>query len=262
MRYAKVQNSYVFESNDLVGEVSVKLKKNQFAENENYYGVVSRRTASPDNLYKQVQIALPEVNRGTIYTVSDALVSQTLDLLSKGYAVNFFGLGTFRIASSGTTDSKTGKIPLTVKFTPSEQTKLTVQNVQVTESVYEEQSGIISSITDVKTGNTDLTLTAGGSVLIQGARIKIGGEDSGVWLATLTDAGKLTEDESQWIKIDSAFVYNTPGKLMFTLPDSLTGGNRYRFVLRSHCLNWHITKRLVETVSETVTIGAGGGSSD
>ena len=116
--------------------------------------------------------------------------------------------------------------------------------------------------TDVKTGNTDLTLTAGGSILIQGARIKIGGEDSGVWLATLTDAEKLTEDESQWIKIDSAFVYNTLGKLMFTLPDSLVNGTKYKFVLRSHCLNWHITKRLVETVSETVTIGAGGGSSD
>ena len=135
---------------DLTGLVSVKLKKNQFAENSNFYGIVSSRTASPDNLYKQVLNALPEVNRGTIYTVSDALVSQTLDLLSKGYAVNFFGLGTFRIASCGTTDSKTGKIPLTVKFSPSEQTKLTVQNVQVTESVYEEQSGIISSITDVK----------------------------------------------------------------------------------------------------------------
>lgn len=249
-----MNNQYVFESNDLIGEVSVKLKKNQFSENENYYGIVSRRTASPDNLYKQMQKALPEMNRGTIYTVCDSLVTQTLEMLAKGYAVNFFGLGIFRIAANGTTDSKTGKLPLTVKFTPSEQTKLSVQNVQITESVYLEQIGFISSITDIKTGNTDLTLSSGGAVLIQGEKLKIGGDECGVWLANLTENEKLTEDESNWIKIDSAFIYNTQGKLMFTLPNSLVSGSKYRFVLRSHCSNWHTTKTLVETTSDVVTI--------
>ncbi|MCI5831269.1 MAG: DUF4469 domain-containing protein [Treponema sp.] len=230
-----------------------RLLRNNFSD-----GIVSRKTASPDNLYRQVQNALPEVNRGTIYTVSDALVSQTLDLLSKGYAVNFFGLGTFRIAACGTTDSRTGKIPLTVKFTPSEQTKLAVQNVQVAETVCADYVGNISSITDIKTGSTDFTLTAGGAVLIKGSRLKIAGEGSGVWLVPLSDAGNITEDEGKWIKVDSAFAYNTSGRLMFTLPASLAAGTKYRFVLRTHCPAGHMIKRMVETVSGIVTIGGGG----
>ena len=249
-----MNNTYSFDSSALSGSVTVKLRKNNLSESESYYGSVVRNSATAENLYHQVQQALPSVKRGIIYAVLDALVTVILNLLSQGWAVNLFGLGTFRIAAEGSTDSKTGTIPLTVRFTPSEQTKAAIADVEIAESEYVEVKIEISKIQDVKTGNTDLTLTSSGAVLITGKRLKISGDDSGIWLASVDEDGNVSEDESAWTKIESDLTYNTSGKLLFTLP-SLESGSQYVFVLRTRYSSaTHERKDLLQAESDVFTI--------
>lgn len=250
-------NAFIRLQESANGRVSVKLQKNNFATDgsENFWGKVERYTYSTQNILDAMADSLPLVDLGTVTSVLNAYANTVLKVLASGNAVKFGELGTFYIAGKGSVDSATDKPTLTVKFSATSVLKDAVQNVEIASSEYVEPSGTISSITDVATGNTDGTLTAGGSVLVEGSNLKIGGEDSGICFAPLTESGNLSDDESLWVKVESALIYNLPSKLLFSIPQSLECG-RYKIVHRSRCTtrNGYERKNLVSTVSETVEI--------
>ena len=110
-------------------------------------------------------------------------------------------------------------------------------------------------IKTVKSDKTDNTVTRGGSLLLQGKGIKVGGDDSGIWFAPLIAEDKPDTDEGNWIKVESALIYNTQSKLLFTLPATLTADTKYRIIIRSRYSgkNSHLRKEIVETVSDILT---------
>lgn len=191
---------------------------------------------------------------GTVASVLNAYANTVLKVLAAGNAVKFGELGTFYIAGKGTVEGGNDKPKLTVKFSATQTLKDAVQNVEIASSEYIAPSGVIASVTDVATGKSDGSLTTGGSVLLEGSSLKVGGDDSGIWFAPVSENGEFYA-ESEWTKVESALVYNLPSKLLFSLPSSLASGS-YKIVVRTRYAgkSGYERKYLVEAVSETVTV--------
>lgn len=250
-------NAFIKLRESANGRVSVKLQKNQFAKDgsENFYGKVERFTYSTQNILDAMSDVVPLVDLGTVASVLNAYANTVLKVLAAGNAVKFGELGTFYIAGKGTVNSETGKPALTVKFTATKILKDAVQNVEVASSEYIAPSGLIATVTEVSTGKTDGTLTANGSVLLEGSSLKVGGDDSGIWFAAIGENGEFSGDMSTWTKVEAALIYNQPSKLLFAIPQSLTNG-RYKIVVRTRYAgkSGYERKYLVEAISESVEI--------
>jgi nucleoid DNA-binding protein len=252
---SSTNNAFIRLQESASGRVSVRLQKNHFAKDgsENFWGKVDRYTYSTQNILDAMAESVPLVDLGTVTSVLNAYANTVLKILASGNAVKFGELGTFYIAGKGTVDGTTGKPALTVKFSATPVLKDAVQKVEIASSEYVEPSGTISGITDITTGKSDGTLISGSSVLMEGSNLKIGGKDSGIWFAPAAESGNPVEDESQWVKVESALIYNLPSKLLFALPKNLESG-RYRIVVRTRYAGKkeYERKYFVEALSEIV----------
>lgn len=240
------------------GHVSVNLQKNNLVESESqmYHGKVERKRYSAKNILDEVCRRLPTVNSGTAVSVLNAQADVICDALGNGYAVKFGKLGTFYVASKGLVSGQDEKPDLTAKFSPSDYLRNSVKDVKIDHANFENPKAKIVSITDIATGKTGLTLTASGSVLVEGGGLRVGGMDSGVWLAPLSDEENIVADETLWFAVEAPLVYNMPAKLLFQLPTKLERGTSYKIVLRTRFANKskYERKTLIETVSDAVMV--------
>lgn len=251
-------NSFMKLREQKSGQVSVKLQRNNLksADAENYYGRVNRVLYSNQNVLDKMADKLPDVTIGKITDVMTVYTQVVLDILKAGGAVRFGSLGTFYIASKGTTESQTGKTDLTVKFSCDENLCKAVDDVEIADSQFVEAKCLIDAITDLSRNECDGTFKAGVSVIIEGSGLRVAGDDSGIWCAPMEGA-KLNTDESTWTKTNGNFFYNTPTKLLFTMPESMLPG-KYCFILRTRCSGYskHERKGLIETVSASFELVA------
>lgn len=240
------------------GHVSVRLQRNLFSKNasDRYFGRAIRNTHTVGNVLQLVADKVPHLDTGTVYSVCDALEQVIMDVLSQGNSVNCLNLGEFYIACTGTTDGKTTMPGITVKFTPSERTKNAISKITVEQEAYAEPKAVISYIQDIDTGLKDGTLTEKGSVRINGKKLCIGGEGSGIWFAPVENS-TYTIDESgaDWTQVSAALSENKPGSLLFPLPKTLAKG-KYRIVFKTKCpTSLHSErKELVTSISDVVEI--------
>lgn len=252
-----VNNAFIKLQESANGRVSVKLQKNQFSKDgtETFYGKVERFTYSTQNILDAMAVEVPLVDLGTITSVLNAYANTVLKILSIGNAVKFGELGTFYIAGKGSVDNETGKPSLTVKFTATQTLKDAVQNIEIVSSEYVAPSGIITSVTDIATGKTDGTLSANSSVLLAGSSLKVGGNDSGIWFAPVDENEDISNNGANWIKVESALIYNLPSKLLFAIPQNIANG-KYKIIVRTRFAgkSGYERKYLVEAISETVQI--------
>ena len=251
-------NSFLKLREQKAGQVSVKLQRNKLknAEADKYYGKVNRVLHSNQNVLDRMAKKLSDITIGKITDVMTAYMQVLLEILKAGGAVRFGSLGTFYIASKGTTESQTGKTDLTVKFSCDDSLCKAVDGVEIADSQFVEPKGLIDAITDLSRNESDGTLTVGASVIIEGSGLRISGEDSGVWCVPM-DGAKPKNDESTWTKTDGKFFYNTPKKLLFTMPEGIPPG-KYCFILRTRCSGYskHERKDLIETVSSSFELVA------
>ena len=250
--------SFIELTEGTAGHVSVSLQKNHLVESESqmYHGKVERRMYSEKNILDEVCRRLPSVDPGTAVSILNAFGDVICDALSKGYAAKFGKLGTFYVASKGLVSAQDETPELTAKFSPSEYLRNCVKDVKIDHASFEDPKAAIFSVTDVATGKTGLSLTAGGSVLVEGSGLRVGGDGSGIWFAPLSDGQKLAADEKTWHAVDSALVYNMPAKLLFQMPAALEVGVHYKIVVRTRFAgkSKYERKTLIEAVSDTVMI--------
>ena len=240
------------------GRVSVKLQRNYFSKDssDKYVGRAVRNTHTVGNVLQLVANKVPQLDIGTVYSVCDALEKVIIESLGSGNSVNCLNLGVFYIACKGSTDGKTASPGIGVKFIPSEITKSAISKVQVNQEAYSEPVGTISKIVDVDTGTAEGNLSLNGSVQIQGRKLLIGGEDSGIWFApAIGDNATINENETDWIQVTTKLAVNKPGTLLFPLPKTLTAG-KYRIVLKTRCPSnlKYKRKELIKTVSDALAI--------
>ncbi|MBO4731769.1 MAG: DUF4469 domain-containing protein [Spirochaetaceae bacterium] len=240
------------------GRVAVKLQLNTFSKDssDKFFGRALRKTHTVGNVLQLVANKVPQLDIGTVYSVCDALEKVVTESLGTGNSVNCLNLGVFYIACKGTTDGRTNSPDITVKFSPSELTKSAIAGIAVDKEDYSAPVAVISKIVDVDTGSADGVLSLNGSVQILGKKLLIGGEGSGIWLASATgEDAVIDESGSNWIQVTAKLSVNKPGTLLFPLPKTLTSGT-YRIVLKTRSPSnlKYVRKDLVKTISDAVII--------
>ena len=254
-------NSFVSLREGAQGRVSVKLHASNLvkgSDSEQYYGKVARVTYTNQNILDMMADELPDMSVGRITDVLTAYANVIQRILASGGAARFGSMGLFYIAAKGLTGSKTGKTALTVRFSADEPLLSAARNITIADSSLSEPRVTVDRIADVARNASDGTLKGGSSVAIEGSGLRISGQDSGVWCAPTDVDGGCTMDFSQWKKVDSPFFYNTPSKLLFTLPNELESDGSYCFVLRTRCSGYskHERKSLIQTVTQSFRVTA------
>lgn len=256
----KFDNSFVNLREEANGRVSVKLQPNPLNKSDSaqYYGRVTRVTYSNKNLLDMVAEELPDMSIGRITDVMTAYTAVLQRTLANGCACKFGTLGTFYIASKGTTESANGKTDLTVKFTPEKNLYDAVQKIEIAESSYAAPKVTIDSITDIARNVSDGALKQGTSVSIRGNNLRIGGTESGIWCAPVDDEGKFMDDGSNWKEVAQDFFTNTSKNLVFALPEGLEAETKYCFVLKTRRIGYskHERKRILQTATPSFKVVA------
>lgn len=212
---------------------------------------------SADEIKKSVQI-MKISNR----FISERLynIKKILKMLEQGKAVNVLDLGTIYIAmkcnAKGKSEvSESGNFY--IKFAPTELANKALASLSVDKIVFTDCHPEITAVADLSPDNDDGNLSSGKPCRINGGHLKIGGTESGIWFAPVDSGGKVSDDESSWIKVDdSALFRNKPSELNFFVPETVSAGN-YKIILRtSYLAKNRSRKTLLETRSETVAVSA------
>ena len=142
-----------------------------------------------------------------------------------------------------------------IKFAPTPLADSALTNLSVDKIVYADGSPEITEIVDLSTGTEDKTLIAGKPCRIRGGRLKIGGNESGIWFAPVGSDGKMNTDETTWTEVSSTGLFrNKPTELNFFVPDTLAEG-QYQIVLRTSYLGKDKSrKNTVESTSYVLEV--------
>lgn len=240
--------------------LSVTLHENNFTKDGTYYATVSRNTAK----FKNILSEIAEDNKGMDpYMLQFAAIliqKKILKMLEQGKAVNVLDLGTMYIAmkcnAKGKSDvSESGNFY--IKFTPTSLANEAISSLSVDKVVYADRSPEITEITDLSDVESKNTLTKGKPCRITGSRLKLGGENWGIYFAPVDSEGKMNSDESSWAKVDESNLFrNKPTELNFFLMDSLSEGS-WQIVLRTAYLAKDKSRKtMLETVSDVITVKA------
>lgn len=183
-----------------------------------------------------------------------------LKMLEQGKAVNVLDLGTMYIAlkcnaKGKSDDSESGKFY--IKFSPTPLANEAISSLSVDKIVYADGRPEITTITDLSDTESEGSITTTKPCRLTGSRLKLGGGDWGIYFAPVDSEGKMSTDETTWVKVDEENIFrNKPTELNFFVPSSLTAGN-YQIVLRTGYLGKDKSRKtMVETVSDAITVKA------
>lgn len=244
---------------DTEGSGSLTLYENHFDKGGKYYARFDRRTVTVDNLIARTQKKDIGVNAITAKHIISLIKAEIIEALQRGESVNLMDLGTFYIAASGTTGNtaETAEVKrLFVKFTSSKETNEAVSKLEISKVMVADASPAIDSVTDLFTALKDGTVTAGKAVRIDGDRLKISGDEGGIFFAECSPDGAYSDDESIWLKVNAETIMrNRSRTLEFFLPENLKSGKSYRIILRTNSRKGSEDKKtFVTAVSDMITV--------
>lgn len=240
--------------------LSVTLHRNQFSDTENsFIGHVTRNTVTLDNMIASIAEKNEGVSPYMIQHVAELLSAEMLRSCQNGNAVDVLGLGTMFIGVSGCVNGENpgeSSIPgFRLGFTPSPAAQAAVDSLKVDKVVIANSSPVIDRIVNVFDQNEERRLAAGKGVRITGSRLKVAGEDSGIWFAPAAADGSASRDEGTWTLVSADTIScNKPRSLEFYVPDGLTAGN-YGIVVRTrYCSGDKELKFPVTAFSKAVSV--------
>ena len=250
------------------GSKNVSLYVNPFSEEKEFYGRVSRNTVTLENLIADITDNQIGISADMIYHTTNLLMTEIIRKLRLGNAVELFGAGTLYIKVDG---SVKGENPSTsdvqgfrVGFTPSKDVLDAVSQIKIDSVSVPDTGARINSIINVFDQNNDKTLFRGLGARIKGSKLKISGENCGIFFTPVVDEEPVTE-EAQWTKVDERTVStNMPSTLEFYVPKTLDTDKKYSIVLKTRFSSGRELKVPSIVYSSPVTIedADGGGSSD
>lgn len=238
-------------------KVSVTLRKNNLSEKHGFCATVSRNVASFRNILSEIA----EDNKGMdpymLQFASILMQKKILKLLEQGKAVNILDLGIMYIAAKCNAQTKTeaaATAEFCIRFSPTALAETAIENISLDKIVFSDTSPEITGIETLADAEDKSALIAGQPAKITGARLKIGGENSGVFFAPCDENGDISEDETLWTQVLEAQIFrNKPTELNFFVP-SLEQGE-FRIVLRTRYLSKTTARKdLLETVSSRITV--------
>lgn len=241
------------------GKGGLTLYANPFGTGKKFYGRFDRDVISMENLLSRMQEKNPGIDEIIVNTAVGYIKREILLALKEGKAVNLLDLGELYIAATGSVadDSEVSELVLAAKLSPSQLLKDAVANVSIGKVVFSDTAPAISRIINWFTGEESSELTAGKNVVLEGKRLKLGPEDSGLYLAPVDGRGGVSDDEDGWLDCTDLVRHNGPKKIDFYLPDTASADSKYRIVIKSTYLNGtSVRKEPVYTYSDVVSVVA------
>lgn len=233
-----MSNTTVIEYSDSDGKGTVTLVANPFEKGGKYFAKFDRTTINTDHLIARIQKKEVGTNAIVAKHIASMFKAEILEALSRGEAVNIFDLGTLYITTSGKIHGdtpETATIPgFQVKFTASKVTNDAVSALGIKKIVISDSTPAIDRMTDLYTNSEGTTFTSGKAVRIEGSRLKISGDEGGIFFTPATELGKPDSDQSKWIKASSQ-IRNLSKTLEFFLPQELLPDISYIIVLKTNC---------------------------
>lgn len=241
------------------GNGGLKLYANPFGTGKKFYGRFERDNLSLENLISRIRQKNPGADEILIQTCISYLKREILEALKEGKSVNFLDLGELYICATGSvaSDSKTdcSELSLVVKFSASQILRDSIANVSVGTIMFSDTAPAISKIFNWFTGEESTTLTEGKNVILEGKRLKLGSQNSGLYIAPVDEKGEISDDEEMWINCTHLVRQNTPKKIDFYLPEQALAGSSYRIIIKSDYLNGSSKRKDPHyTYSDVVTV--------
>ena len=242
--------------------LSVTLRKNQFSAEENsFIGRVTRNTVTLENLIAAISEKNPGVSSYMIQHVANLLRDEMIKSWQNAKSVDVLGLGTMYISVAGSVSGENpggSSIPgFKLNFTPSSRAQEALDSLKVDKVIIADSNPVIDRIINTFNKNEGRNLLKGKGVRITGTKLKVMGEDSGIWFAPLDSEGNVSKDESAWIEVAKETIScNKPKTLEFYVPDSIAQAD-YKIVIRTrYCSGEKQLKSLLSTFSKTVNVAA------
>ena len=237
----------MFEQKTTESSVSVTLSANSF-DDSTYVVRVPRKTLDLDNIVSDICGDYPSLDPYVINHSAELLKSQILKYLKAGKAVNILELGTMYLAPKGTVgraNPQVSDLPgLTLKFTPSKTATEALSGLSADSFMISDPAPQITKIISLKDGSEDGNLEIGSLVRLTGNKLKVSGDNSGVFLVPANDDGSPNTDDSTWTAADASYLpRNTAKTLEFYIPSTAQPGNEYFIAVRTAYLSGSTTRK-------------------
>ncbi len=228
---AKIEQEFTNSSN----KVSISIRKMAFSDSEMFYGHVSRNTVNIDNMISSICEKVPSYDKYELKRFAKDLKAEIRANLSNGKSVNLLDLGTLYIALSGgmKVAPKTASevSVLTVKFSPAKPLIETVAKIEIDKIVYVDSAPLISSVSCLWKDAEAGTVLVNKIVRITGTKMKIEGQEGGVFFCPVDSNGEATSQESEWIS--AVVTRNLPKTVEVYAPENLEVGQKYVLCIKT-----------------------------
>lgn len=210
----------------ILHEVKAYLYKNAFdTDGTSYYArPAGERTVTLE------EVAASAVARGGATLTTEQLISAFRSLMAEatlqtcnGFNVNleYFGIS-FKINGTSTSPNATynsNSHKLSYVFAPYEPMRSELENTSVTFDGLAEIYPEITQVTDMSTGATDSTLTAGQAFQLTGKNLKIAGEADGIGVHLVN-----VDDGTDTVISGYGILINQPKTVIAMVPSSMSSG--------------------------------------
>jgi len=223
---------------DKDGKGNLTLYKNKFENGSEYYARFDRETVTVDHMIARMQKKDVGINAIVAKHILSLYKAEVIEAATQAESVNLFDLGTLYLAASGVkgTTNETATIEkIMVRFTASKELNDAVKKVEIRKITWADSSPKVELLTDLFSQKTDGTATCGKVLRLEGSKLKMAGDECGVFFAQCEDDGAYPKDEASWIK-SPVITRNTHKNLEFFIPESLEAGKKYLIFHKSGIL--------------------------
>lgn len=228
-------------------------------DDSDYSAKVKLHPATVEDLADAIIADGNEYTKATLQAVFTHFENKIRTFITSGYSVTTDNLVFIpkikgKFTKKGTWDSDTNSFQCSINASKTLRETFADVTPEFTGYVNTAGGALIDTVTDAFTGETNGSLTAGGTVTITGTKIKVTGDGSGVWFVTADEDGNYVEDGTAY-QVET-FVSNAPSKLVFILPSELSSGTFYIVIKTLFTHSTTLLKSLRTIVSDyAVTVG-------
>ena len=228
-------------------------------DDSDYSAKVKLQPATVGDLADAIIADGNEYTKATLQAVFTHFENKIRTFITSGYSVTTDNLVFIpkikgKFTKKGTWDSDTNSFQCSINASKTLRETFADVTPEFTGYVNTAGGALIDTVTDAFTGETNGSLTAGGTVTLTGTKIKVTGDGSGVWFVTADEDGNYVEDGTAY-QVET-FVSNDPSKLVFILPSALSSGTYYIVIKTLFTHSTTLLKSLRTIVSDyAVTVG-------
>ena len=227
----------MFKQKETEGEVSVFLSNNSLDENT-YVVRVNRSIVKMEEIVTEITSNYTGVDPYTINHALGLVKDQIVKCIKEGRTVDIMGLGRLYPAAKGTAPRANPQVAdmpsLELRFKPSKQVSSALSSVSAVSYMVRTPEPEIARVISLKGEADEGVLYRGYPVRIEGAKLKIAGDEGGVFLVPQDDEGLPSSDESSWVKAGASYlIRNYPKTIEFNIPEEAREGVRCFVAVRT-----------------------------